>query len=140
MRAKTLKSVVCILLSILCMYMFSGGLMLGSWVEGKINDPNKEFTVVGDTTVTCTYNEELKGYDVLVEGIAKNNGDRTWEWLTITVMLYDQEGNALGSAMDSIEYISAQGTWRFRATGIASYEVASANLYEFSGYTNQFLG
>ena len=136
MKTKIIKSLALIIVSILTVCMFSSCFILGSIIDEKINNANDSFELVGKPTVSCVYNEDLKAYDVVVEGVAKNNSDKKWEWVDITLMLYDAENNALGSAYTSIEYINAQGTWRFCATAVTSYEPTSVELFQFSGYTN----
>jgi hypothetical protein len=136
MKTKLIKSLALIIISILTVCTFSSCITLGMLIDKELNNPNDSFVLVTEPTLSYTYSEELQGYEVVVEGIAKNNGERTWDWVDITLMLYDADHNALGSASDSIESIGGQSTWRYRATAVTSYEPTSVELFQFSGYTN----
>ena len=133
---RKLKLLVLLLTVVLSIGMFSGCFFVASLIEEAVNNPEEALEIVGEPTITCVYNEEYKQYDVTVDGIVKNNSEDKWEWVNITVMLYDAEDNALGSAYGYIDYIEANGTWRFRATAMTSYEATSAKAYDFSGTKN----
>ena len=117
---------------------FSGCFLFASIVEEALNKGDEAFQLTSDLTVSWTFDEEMGWYNVQVEGVAKNVTDKAWDGVNVTVMLYDGEGNSLGSAYDYIEYVGENGTWRFCATGTTKYEPISAELYELTAY-NSFL-
>ena len=123
MRRKLVKSFVAFLLTMICMVFCFG-----------CADANKAFVVEGEPTVTCVYNEETKVYDVTVDGIAKNQGNKEWSSVSITYALYDENGYIVGVATAFVTYVGAQGSWRFNATGQADYPTVSVELVEFDGY------
>ena len=123
MSVKVRKSLALLILSILCTLFCFG-----------CADVNEDFEVVGEPTFSCVYNEETQKYDVVVTGLAQNNGNTAWETLSVTFALYDEDGYMIGTAIDTVSYVEAQGSWRFTATGTASYPTVSVKLVEFAGY------
>ena len=123
MSVKVRKSFALLIVSILCTLFCFG-----------CADANEVFEVVGEPAFSCVYNEETKEYDVVVDGVAKNKGDKAWEMLSVTFALYDEDGYMIGTAIDTVSYVEAQGSWRFTATGTASYSTVSVKLVEFEGY------
>ncbi len=127
------KFLALLLTLILSVGAFSGCFLTALIVDEIVNKPEEVMEVVGEPEVVCTYDEESKMYNVSVNGIVKNNSEYDWDWVSISVMLYDADGNVLDSAYDSVDYIAANGSWRFCATAMTSYEVVSAKGYEFTG-------
>jgi hypothetical protein len=72
--------------------------------------------------------------NVTVDGVAKNNGDEAWEYVLITFALYDEQGNMIGVAKDTVDYVEIQGGWRFSAKGEVRYPTHSIKFVEFEGY------
>lgn len=123
MSMKVKKSFALLILSILCTLFCFG-----------CADVNEDFEVVGEPTFSCVYNEETACYDVTVDGAAKNNGDKAWEYVLITFALYDEQGNMIGVAKDTVDYVEIQGGWRFSAKGEVRYPTHSIKFVEFEGY------
>ena len=121
MRKKIVKSFAFVILTMLCaLFCFSCTLP-----EGKLQ-------LLEEPTFTCVYNEETKQYDVAVEGLAKNISDEyDTSYAYVTIRLYDENHHLIGQAADTIDWVSAQETWHFRATTTTHYEVASVELYKF---------
>ena len=141
MRTKFFKSFALTLLTLICTMACSGcyfaGMVLGvgaALLDEKINDANKAFALVGEPTITCTYNKETQKYDVVVDGVAKNNSDKTWCISWIDLLLYDADNTVLGEATGYAGFdIDPSGTWRFYATAQTSDEVVSVKVCDFSG-------
>ena len=135
---RKLKFLALLLTLVLSLSLFSGCLLTALIVDEVVNNPEDVMEVVGEPEVRCTYNEEYKMYDVVVNGIVKNNSEYDWDWVSLNIMLYDADGNVLDSAYASVNYIEANGTWRFCATAMTGYEAVSAKGYEFTGSRADF--
>ena len=63
-----------------------------------------------------------------ISGMLKNNPAQRPSYVQVSVNLYDEEGNQIGTAMDNINDLEAGGTWKFEAVsweeGGASYRLA----------------
>ena len=104
-------------------------------LDEKINDANKAFALVGEPTITCTYNKETQKYDVVIDGVVKNNSDKCWQISYVDLMLYDADNTVLGESFAYAGYdIEPSGTWRFYATAQTNYEAVSVKVYDFSGW------
>ena len=57
---------------------------------------------------------------VYVTGILKNNTDRDKGYVRIKIPVYDENGNKLGTASDTITDLKAGGTWKFKALSLES--------------------
>ena len=121
MRKKIVKSFAFVILTMLCaLFCFSCTL------------PEGNLQLLEELTFTCVYNEETKQYDVAVEGLAKNISDEyDTSYAYVTIRLYDENHHLIGQAADTIDWVSAQETWHFRATTTTHCEVASVELYKF---------
>ena len=49
------------------------------------------------------------------EGILKNVSGRKIDYAQVSFVVYDKAGNNIGSAFDNVNYIDANGTWKFSA-------------------------
>ena len=114
----------------LSLVSFSGCLYANSVVENAINKSDEAFELVDFPTWSWTYNEEYKTYDIVIDGILKNVTNKAWKGVSIILTIYDKDGNGIGSAYDYIEYVAANGTWRFCATATTKYEPAGVTLRE----------
>ena len=123
----------------LSLISFSGCLMWASAIEEAINRNEDAFELVGETTLTWTYNEEYALYEVNVSGLLQNVTDKAWNGVSLTLMLYDEEGNGIGSASDYIEYVAANGTWRFCAVASTKYIPSYAEFYKAYAYNSNYI-
>lgn len=141
MRRKFFKSFALTLLTLICTMACSGcyfaGMVLGvgaALLDEKINDANKAFALVGEPTITCTYNKETQKYDVVIDGVVKNNSDKRWQICYVDLLLYDTDNTLLGESFVYAGYdIEPSGTWRFYATAQTNYEAVSVKVYDFTG-------
>ena len=141
MRRKFFKSFALTLLTLICTMVCSGCNLVGVLlsvgivlVDEQMNDANKAFVVVGEPVVTCTYNEEMQKYDVVIDGVVKNNSDKCWQISYVDLMLYDADNTVLGESFVYAGYdIEPSGTWRFYATAQTNYEAVSVKVCNFTG-------
>ena len=89
-------------------------------------ETKEDFTLEGETT------GYYDGFAFYIEGTIKNNTDQDKSYVQVTFILYDAEGNQIGSAMDNINNLKAGGTWKFKAMGME--EAASYELGEITGF------
>lgn len=96
-----------------------------------------------DMKVETTQNQEkftlvdsegsFDGFGYYVSGTIKNNKDKEYSYVQVTFNLYDADGAQIGTAMDNINNLEANGTWKFKAIGITE-NVASYKLAEITGW------
>lgn len=94
-------------------------------------EPKKEkkpdFEIVGDIT------SENDGFALYIKGTIKNNKGRDLSYAQVTFNLYDEEGNQVGTALDNINNLEKDGTWKFKAIGLET-EATSYKLVEITGF------
>ena len=105
------------------------------------------FSSVGSDTTTTNDNEMIEtteeftlvdsqgtydGYGYYVTGTIVNNTNKQYTYVQVTFNLYDSSGAQIGTALDNINYLEANGTWKFSAIGIA--DAASYKLAEITGW------
>lgn len=106
----------------------------------SVTVPSVETTGATETTKTqerFTLQDGHKGYKdsfaYYIEGTVKNNTDRSFSYAQITFNLYDKDGAQVGTAMDNISNLDANGTWKIKAIGMAD-NIASYKLAEITGW------
>lgn len=84
--------------------------------------------------VESYYDEKSNTY--YVQGYFENLDDEEIEYVYIDYLLYDKNDALLGSATASVDYIKANGKWKFKAayydvdsSEVAKYELSSVELY-----------
>ena len=92
--------------------------------------PKKEkFEIVGDVE------QETDTFATYYKGIIKNNSGKDCSYVQVTFNLYDADGNQIGTALDNINNLEKDGTWKFKAMGMdVEGDVASYKLAEITGY------
>lgn len=88
----------------------------------------EKFTLLSDERTTDSIGTTY------IEGEIKNNTDKTYTYVQVTFNLYDANGAQLGTAIDNINNLEANGTWKYKALGLVSDEVASYKLVEITGW------
>ena len=89
----------------------------------------EKYEIVGEVEIE----KDMVG--VYLIGTIKNNSGKECSYLQVTFNLYDAEGNQIGTALDNINNLEKDGTWKFKAMGIdTDGEVASFKLAEISGF------
>lgn len=72
---------------------------------------------------------------VHIEGTIKNNSGKEASYIQITFKLFDKDGNQVGTAIDNLNNLETDGTWKFKATGFDSDKVVdSFKLGEVTGF------
>lgn len=87
----------------------------------------EKFTLVSDKMTT----EYGTSY---IEGEIKNNTDKTYNYVQVTFNLYDKSGAQLGTAVDNINNLEPNGTWKYKALGLTTEKVDSYKFVEISGW------
>ena len=98
--------------------------------KSETSKPKKEkFEMVGDVE------QETDQFATYLKGVIKNNSGKDCTYVQVTFNLYDSDGNQIGTALDNINNLEKDGTWKFKAMGIdVDGEVASYKLAEITGY------
>lgn len=76
------------------------------------------------------------GMSYTIEGTIKNNMDKQYSYVQVTFNLYDADGAQIGSAIDNINNLEANGLWKFKAIGSLGdgKAIASYKLVEITGW------
>lgn len=95
----------------------------------------------GTTTEKFTLQEGSNGYydgytSYYIEGTIKNNTNKQYSYVQVTFNLYDASGNQVGTAMDNVNNLEPNGTWKFKAIDLSGYgeKVVSYKLMEVTGW------
>ena len=89
----------------------------------------EKFEIIGDITT------ESDMFAIYLSGVIKNNSGKDCTYVQVTFNLYDKDGNQIGTALDNINNLEKDGTWKFKAMGMGeSGEVDSYKLAEIVGY------
>ena len=106
---------------------------------GSGTSSNKGTT--GETKVQETFTlTEHKGYAdtyaYYIEGTIVNNTDKEYSYVQVEFNLYDADGAQIGTSLDNINNLEANGTWKFKAIGAFADEksVASYKLIDITGF------
>lgn len=102
--------------------MYLSGRWFFNKAENAVKDFEQSYTeaqkealeLVGDISLTSSGSYGFYTYSI--EGILKNVSGRKLDYAQISFVIYDTSGNNIGSAFDNVNYIDANGTWRFKAT------------------------
>lgn len=101
-------------------------------VSGQVENSTtkkEKFEVVGEVE------QETDQFATYLKGVIKNNSGKDCTYVQVTFNLYDAEGNQIGTALDNINNLEADGTWKFKAMGIdVDGEISSYKLAEITGY------
>lgn len=69
-----------------------------------------------------------------IEGTIKNNTNDTYSYVQVVFNLFDEDGNQMGTAMANINYLQANGTWKYKATALTTDDFARYELAEITGW------
>lgn len=69
-----------------------------------------------------------------INGAVKNTSGKQLSYAAVTFALYDQDGNQIGTAVDNINDLTADSTWKYTAHPLttdqfASYELTSVDAW-----------
>ena len=108
-----------------------------NWWYGIPDYDYSALEVVGEAELEWEYNEEYSQYEVSVKGVAKNVSGEELESAGVTYLIYDEDGNNIGSAYGYISLLEKDGSWRFCATGSTKFVPASVRLHEICGWKDR---
>jgi hypothetical protein len=70
----------------------------------------------------------------MIVGTIKNIGRDRIDLVTVTITLFDADGNAIGSVMDEVNYLEPDKVWKFRTTPFIMSDFRSHQIAEiFTG-------
>ena len=69
-----------------------------------------------------------------IQGEIKNNTDKEYSYVQVTFNLYDKDGSQLGTAVDNINYLEPNATWKYKAIGLVTEKVDSYKFVEIIGW------
>ena len=77
-------------------------------------------------------------FSLYFSGVIQNNTNKKYSYVQIEISLYDADGALLGTALDNVNNLEANGKWKFKATSFLSSdlveEVASWKVTEITGW------
>lgn len=88
----------------------------------------EDFTLLSDT---LTSDEFGLNY---IEGSIQNNTSNDYSYVQVNFILYDEAGNQVGTALDNINNLKANGTWKFKAAFLTDKKVFKYELAEITGW------
>lgn len=92
-------------------------------------EPQEPYTIADeaeDTSNQFTYK---------ITGTLTNNTDKEKSYIQIEYVLYDADGNQVGTALANTNHLKAGGSWKFEALGTVSPDqVASWERSDVSGF------
>lgn len=128
---KRLKNTVLrVILGILVIVIGIGAIASGgdSSVQTSNNNKQEKFTLISDKKTT-----DVAG-TTYIEGEIKNNTDKSYSYVQVTFNLYDDNGAQLGTAVDNINNLEPNATWKYKALGLVTEKVSSYKLVEITGW------
>lgn len=82
--------------------------------------------------------EEYDGLSTVYKGTVKNNTERTYKGIKVTINLYDKDQVMIGNAFAIGSGLKPGGEWEFQARSLLKEsELEKVEYYELSGVTGQ---
>ena len=127
---KLKNTVLWTILGILVIVIGIGAIASGgdSSVQTSNNNKQEKFTLISDKKTT-----DAAG-TTYIEGEIKNNTDKSYSYVQVTLNLYDDNGAQLGTAVDNINNLEPNATWKYKALGLVTEKVSSYKLVEITGW------
>lgn len=101
---KKLKKILCVFMTLCCCAVIASALGCSS-----------SLVIVGEPKMRVEYNSYL-GYSAEISGVIKNNSFGLYDYVQVEFVVYDENGNNLGTALDNMNNLGAGETWRFNAS------------------------
>ena len=96
--------------------------------EGK-EEPQEPYTIADEAEDTSNQ------FAYKITGTLTNNTDKEKSYIQIEYVLYDADGNQVGTALANTNHLKAGGSWKFEALGTVSPDqVASRERSDVSGF------
>ena len=88
-----------------------------------------------DYNITKKYRDKY-GFSYYIEGYVKNNKDINYNYIQISFICYDKNGNNLGTAIDNSNNLLGNQTWKYKAMffGSNSENVHHCDFYEIESF------
>ena len=134
MKSKNFLRIICLIISVSLLVSSMTGCFPNLSDLEELGPSEKLLELVGEPTMTYGYDEELKCYEVYVEGIAKNISEFDINSCSVSFAVYDANGNLICVAEDYVAALGEGVNWRFAAVGMTRYEPYSVELISLSGY------
>ena len=132
---RIIKKISALMMTVLFTLVFCTGCY--NWWYGIPDYDYSALEVVGAVELEWEYNENYGEYEVFVKGVAKNVSGEELESAGVTYLIYDGDGNNIGSAYGYISLVEVGGSWRFCATGSTKFEPVSVRLHEICGWKDR---
>lgn len=88
----------------------------------------EKFTLISDNKITDALGTTY------IEGEIKNNTNKNYSYVQVTFNLYDANGSQLGTAVDNINNLEPNATWKYKAIGLVTEKVTTYKLVEIIGW------
>ncbi len=86
-------------------------------------------------TIADETEDRSNPYGFKITGTLTNNTDSKKTYIQVTYVLYDADGNQVGTALANTNSLKAGGTWKYEAASlVAPDEVASWERDEITGF------
>lgn len=96
-------------------------------IESELKNEN-DFALTDDRGYTDNYN--IAYY---IEGTVKNLTNKEYSYVQIELSVYDEDNNIIGSCLDNINNLDANGSWKIKA--ICTGDAKSIKSYKLKGFT-----
>ena len=74
-------------------------------------------------------------YDFKITGVLTNNTDAEKSYISVEYVLYDADGNQIGTALANTSNLKAGGTWKYEASSLTDpSKVASWERADITGF------
>lgn len=94
----------------------------------EVKEATERFTLVSDEMTTDSIGS------CYIEGTIQNNTDKSYSYVEVRFNLYDADGNQLGTAIDNINNLEPNATWKYKAIGLTTEKVHSYKFVEITGW------
>lgn len=117
-----------VLLGLIILIVGVGSLATNTETTTTNSAGQEKFTLVSDKKVTDSIGTTY------IEGEIKNNTDKSYSYVQVTFNLYDKNGAQLGTAIDNINNLEPNATWKYKAIGLVTEKVSSYKFVEITEY------
>lgn len=128
LQHNTLRVILGILIIIIGIGAIAGGGQNSVQTSTSNNSTKEKFTLVSDERTTDSLGTTY------IKGEIKNNTDKSYSYVQVTFNLYDTDGAQLGTAVDNINNLEPNATWKYKALGLVTEKVSSYKLVEIKGW------
>ena len=96
--------------------------------SNELKEAVEQFSLVSDEMTTDSIGS------CYIQGTIQNNTNKSYSYVQVTFNLYDANGNQLGTAMDNINNLEPNATWKYKAIGLTTEKVHSYKFVEITGW------